>query len=171
MVLMILSVFDAEISPLSNTSKPRRSGTRMRVIFINSGVTRVPGTTSLINNLAALLPISMAANLTMLQSFFCKEIIGFDLGTYFLFSFGRDVFITQFIVQPSCLHSIAQLDVQHVFQFLFDGVVCDGASGFNPMIKIAHHQVSRRYINFLFAIIMKYPHSCMLQVLVHNTYG
>src|SRR6476620_572714 len=94
MVLMILSVFDAEISPLSNTSKPKRSGTRIRAIFINSGVTRVPLTTSLINNLAALLPISMAANLTMLQIFFCKEMIGFDLGTYFLFSFVGDIFVT-----------------------------------------------------------------------------
>src|SRR5689334_10482585 len=104
---MILSVLAAEISPLSNTSKPRRRGTRIRVIFINSGVTRVPGTTSLINNLAALLPISMAANLTMLQNFFCKEMIGFDLGAYFLFSFRRDIFVAQFVIQPSCLYIIA----------------------------------------------------------------
>src|SRR4030095_5649118 len=134
MVLMILSVLDAEISPLSNTSKPKRSGTRIRAILINSGVTRVPGTTSLINNLAALLPISMAANLTMLQGFFCKEMIRFDLGTHFLFSFERNIFITQFIIQPPCLNIIAQLDVQYVFQFLFDRFICDRASGLSSMI-------------------------------------
>src|SRR6185295_12070394 len=168
MVLMILSVLAAEISPLSNTSKPKRRGTRIRAIFMNSGVTRVPLTTSLINNLAALLPISMAANLTMLQSFFCEEMVGFDLGTYFLFSFERNIFIAQFIVEPSCFYIITQLDVQYVFQFLFDRLIRNGTSGFYTMIEIAHHPVCRRYINFLFAIIMKYPHSCMLQVLINN---
>jgi len=87
-VLIIFSVLKGEISPLSKTSNPSLSGTRIRAIFMNSGDEEwviVEGTTSQISNLAALLPISMAANLTMLQNFFCEETIGLDLGSYFLF--------------------------------------------------------------------------------------
>src|SRR5438477_354127 len=106
MVLIILSVRSGEISPLSNTSKPRRRGTRTSAIFINSGLAFVPGTTSLINNLAALLPMSMAANLTMFQDFFCEKMVGLNLRAYFLFSFRGNVIVTQLIIQPSCLFDL-----------------------------------------------------------------
>src|SRR6266487_176093 len=114
MVLMILSTFVAEISPLSNTSKPRRRGTRTSASFINSGLALLPGITSLINNLAALLPISMAANLTMLQNFFRKKMISFKLRTCFLFAFERNIVIAQFIIQPSCIYIITQLYVEDI---------------------------------------------------------
>src|SRR5437588_12737004 len=116
MVLIILSVRSGEISPLSNTSKPRRRGTRTSAILINSGLAFVPGTTSLINNLAALLPMSMAANLTMFQDFFCEKMVGLNLRAYFLFSFRGNVIVTQLIIQPSCLYIIIQLNVQNVLK-------------------------------------------------------
>src|SRR5579871_3079754 len=62
MVLTIIAVFSWEISFFSNTSKPRRSGTLTRLSLLNSGLP-FSVVTSEISNLAALLPISIAASL------------------------------------------------------------------------------------------------------------
>ena len=74
-VFKSFSVLAGEMRPLSNTSKPRRRGTRTRATLINSGTSCGPGITSVINNLAALLPISIAANLTRGYCFFKQVII------------------------------------------------------------------------------------------------
>ena len=53
--------------------------TRTSAVLINSEVPCGPEITSVINNLAALLPISIAASLTMGQCFFMQVVIGFYL--------------------------------------------------------------------------------------------
>src|SRR6185295_4453650 len=62
MVLSSIVVLISEISFLSNTSNPSRNGTRTRLSFSKSGFFS-DSITSVISNLAALLPISMAAKI------------------------------------------------------------------------------------------------------------
>src|SRR5687767_15548809 len=104
---MIFSTLFAGISPWSNTSKPRRSGARTSAALINSVLPWGPFTTSEIRRRAALLPISIAANLNVYGclGFFIKIFIGFYLATD-LFSSGIDVIITELIVQPSRFYII-----------------------------------------------------------------
>src|SRR5258706_10541671 len=109
-VFISFSAFAAVIEPLSNTSKPRRRGTRTSATLINSGISWGPGITSVINNLAALLPISMAANLTWDHCFFMQVIICFYLRANF-FPDGPHIFITQFIIEPPGFHIVLQLDI------------------------------------------------------------
>ena len=127
---MIFSTLAGVISPLSNTSKPKRRGTRTKTTLIKSGTSCPRGPvagpvrkdsngdiTSVINNLAALLPMSMADSLTGYLCFFVQVIISFNLRPDLLFC-RMNVFISQFIIQPPCFHIILQLYVQNIFQFL-----------------------------------------------------
>src|SRR5258706_2243232 len=111
---MIFSTLEADISPLSNTSKPKRRGTRTSTTLIKSKTPWGPDITSVINNLAALLPMSMAASLTVYLRFFVQVVISFYLGSDLLFCCS-DIFIAEFIIQPSCFHIILQLYVQYIF--------------------------------------------------------
>src|SRR5690606_4788111 len=109
-VLITLSALAADISPLEKTSKPRRSGTRTRAILINSGFPFGFSSTSLINSLAALLPISMAASLNLGQCFF-KQIIIDGFLRPDLFPSAFRIFILQHIIQYPCFCIILQLYV------------------------------------------------------------
>ena len=57
------------ISPFVKTSIPKRSGILKRLSLVNSGLPFLVSVTSLISNLAALLPISMAAILIFSKIF------------------------------------------------------------------------------------------------------
>ena len=79
---------------MSNTSKPKRSGARTSAALINSGFPCGPFTTSEIRRRAALLPISIAANLNVYGclGFFVKILIGLNLAAD-LFSTGVDIIV------------------------------------------------------------------------------
>src|SRR6478752_4846227 len=66
---MIMPNFGLLISPFSKTSKPNRSGTRTRLSLLNCGFPLLT-IASDINNLAALLPMSIAANFTYVFFYF-----------------------------------------------------------------------------------------------------
>src|ERR1700693_2457446 len=130
MVLKIISFLPGEIICCSKTSKPRRNGTLMRFSLLNSGLPLFI-TTSEISKRAALLPMSIAASLIYcagfsgsrnnftsqllqyLESGFCipdvfliEVIIYFDLRSYLFLFVIAFVFITQFIIKPSCLYVV-----------------------------------------------------------------
>src|SRR5688572_24013042 len=115
---MILSTLAFEITPLSNTSKPSRRGTRTSATLMNSGTDWGPRITSVINNLAALLPISIAANLTWDQCFFIQVIVGIELGPHF-FTRTSYILVAQVIIQPARFYIIMELYVQYINKFLF----------------------------------------------------
>src|ERR1043165_1276547 len=141
MVFINLSAFSGDISPLSNTSKPRRSGTRTSAILMNSGEAEGdPAIVSLISILAALLPISMAASLNVGQGFFVQIIIGFYLGTDF-FPVGAHILIIQFIIQPPGFYIILELYVQYIDQLLLYLFIPDRGRYLHAVLKIAQHPV------------------------------
>ena len=70
MVCINMPVLSLEIEPLSNTSNPKRSGTRIRFNLLKEGLPLSSLITSVIKSLAALLPISIAANLKVGGSLF-----------------------------------------------------------------------------------------------------
>ena len=86
MVCRIIPLLGLDISRFSNTSKPNRSGTRIRLSLLNCGLPSFVLLTSVINSLAALLPISIAANRTLFYRFLVEIVIRFYLRTYFLFT-------------------------------------------------------------------------------------
>src|SRR5712671_2907515 len=105
---MIFSTLAGDIWPLSNTSKPNRRGTRTKTTLINSGTPCGPEITSVISNLAALLPMSIADSLTGYLCFFVQVIVSFYLRPDFLFC-RMHIFIAEFIIQPPCFYIILQL--------------------------------------------------------------
>jgi hypothetical protein len=65
-----MPIFSLEIKPYSNTSKPSRSGILTRLSLLNASLPFSFFITSVIKSLAALLPMSMAANFNILSVYF-----------------------------------------------------------------------------------------------------
>jgi len=63
-----MPILDLEISPVSKTSKPNRSGTLIKLSLLKVGIGFSVTTTSAIKSLAALLPISIAASFNIAKS-------------------------------------------------------------------------------------------------------
>lgn len=73
MACSIMDTFESGINPVSNTSKPSLSGTLTRFNLSNRGFSTGLKTTSVISNLQAFEPISIAANLNVFYSLFLKD--------------------------------------------------------------------------------------------------
>src|SRR5689334_17757181 len=117
MVLMIMFSLSSEMILSSNTSKPSLNGTRTRFSFWNCGLPCSLVNASEISNLAALLPISIAANRIYFNFNFIEllqVIIYFFLRPDTIISISFNITVAQLVVEYSCLYVVCQLYIKNV---------------------------------------------------------